>query len=65
MKGGEDGLVITPWLPQKSDLVRRITLPSDDDDAMPSGGKKPLSPNEIKLIQDWIAAGASDLQPAN
>lgn len=65
MKGGEDGTVIEPWEPQKSDLVRRITLPSDDDDAMPSDGKKPLTPDEIKLIQAWIAAGASDRQPAS
>jgi hypothetical protein len=65
MKGGEDGTVIEPWEPQKSDLVRRITLPSDDDDAMPSNGKKPLTPDEIKLIQAWIAAGASDRQPAS
>jgi uncharacterized membrane protein/mono/diheme cytochrome c family protein len=64
IKGGEDGLVIAPWLPQKSELYRRITLPPDDDDAMPSDGKKPLSPADIEQIQDWIAAGASDLQPS-
>ena len=64
MKGGEDGPVIAPWQPLKSEICRRITLEPDDDDFMPSGGKKPLSPDEVKLIQDWIAAGASDRQPA-
>ncbi len=64
MKGGEDGLVIEPWEPMKSELCRRITLPPDDDDFMPNDGKKPLTPDEVKLIREWIAAGASDRQPA-
>jgi mono/diheme cytochrome c family protein len=65
MHGGEDGPVISPWYPRKSDLMRRVTLPPDDDDAMPSGGKKPLSVSEIQLIGEWIAAGASDKEPAD
>lgn len=65
IKGGEDGPVIIPWMPLKSDLYRRITLPPDDDDSMPSGGKKSLPPDDVKLIQQWIAAGASDHQPSD
>jgi hypothetical protein len=42
-----------------SEIVRRITLPPDDDDYMPSDGKKPLSAAEIQVIQDWIAGGAA------
>ena len=64
MKGGEDGPVIEPWEPLKSEICRRITLPPDDDDFMPNDGKKPLTPEEVKLIQAWISAGASDRQPA-
>jgi uncharacterized membrane protein len=63
MQGGDDGPVIEPWLPQESDLIRRITLPPDDDDHMPSNGKNPLSAAEIKLIEQWIADGASPDQP--
>jgi uncharacterized membrane protein len=63
MRGGEDGQVIVPWRPQDSDLLRRLTLPPDDDDHMPNNGKNPLSPGEIKLIEQWIAAGASAAQP--
>jgi uncharacterized membrane protein len=64
MKGGKGGEEIEPWHPQDSELVRRITLPDDDDDHMPSNGKNPLSAAEIKLIEDWIGAGATDTQPA-
>ena len=64
MKGGKGGEEIEPWHPQDSELVRRITLPDDDDDHMPNNGKNPLSAAEIKLIEDWIAAGATDTQPA-
>jgi uncharacterized membrane protein len=62
-RGSEDGPVVVAWYPGQSELVRRITLPRDDDDFMPSNGKNPLSPDEIKLIEQWIAAGASAAQP--
>jgi uncharacterized membrane protein len=65
MKGGEDGAAIVPWYPGKSELVRRIELPSDDDDFMPSNGKNPLSTAEAKTIELWIAAGASAAEPAD
>jgi mono/diheme cytochrome c family protein len=64
MKGGKGGEEIDPWHPETSELVRRITLPDDDDDHMPNNGKNPLSAAEIKLIEAWIAAGATDTQPA-
>lgn len=65
MKGGENGEVIVPWSISKSELYRRITLPADDDEAMPGGGKPPLKIEEIKLIAQWIAAGAAANQPAD
>ena len=64
MHGGEDGAVVLPWDPAGSDLLRRLTLPPDDEDFMPHGGKKPLTSAEIRLIERWIAAGASERQPA-
>ncbi len=62
MRGGKDGPVVAPGRPGKSELFRRITLPSSDDDFMPAQNKPPLPANEIKLIQMWIAAGASSTQ---
>jgi uncharacterized membrane protein len=65
MQGGEDGSAIEPWRPEKSELLRRITLNPDDDDFMPSNNKGALSGAEVKLIQQWVAAGASDQEPAD
>ena len=65
MRGGKNGLVIKAGNAKGSELLRRVTLPSSDDDAMPPQGKLPLAPNEIKLLELWIAAGASSSLPAN
>lgn len=56
-KGGEDGPVIVAGNPLKSDLFRRISLPSNHKDLMPSKGKK-LSENNIATIKLWIQKGA-------
>lgn len=56
-KGGENGAVVIPGDAKKSELYRRITLPSDHEDAMPSKGKK-LSEKEIATIALWINKGA-------
>ena len=58
MRGGDDGPVVNPGNPMKSDLIRRLRLPPTDDDSMPSDGDKPLTPEEIQTIERWIAAGA-------
>jgi uncharacterized membrane protein/mono/diheme cytochrome c family protein len=59
MRGGKDGPVIQIGNTQGSDLFRRIRLPAGHDDFMPKG-KKPLSADQVKAIELWIAAGASD-----
>lgn len=56
-KGGESGPVIIPGDVQKSELVRRITLPAGHKEAMPGKGK-PLAENDIALIKLWIEKGA-------
>ena len=59
MRGGKDGPVVQAGNTQGSDLLRRIALPANHDDFMPKG-KKALSSDEVKLIELWIGAGASD-----
>ena len=59
MLGGKDGPVIVPREPGKSEMYRRLTLSPDSKDFMPAEGKPPLSPAESKIIEVWIAAGAT------
>jgi uncharacterized membrane protein/mono/diheme cytochrome c family protein len=59
MKGGKDGVVIIPGNAEKSEMVRRVSLPREEDDHMPPKEKSQLSEQEIALIHWWIASGAS------
>jgi uncharacterized membrane protein/mono/diheme cytochrome c family protein len=56
-KGGENGPVIVPGSAKESELFRRINLPADHKDVMPSKGKK-LNDKDIAVIQFWIEKGA-------
>jgi uncharacterized membrane protein len=64
MRGGKDGVVIHTGNIQGSDLFRRVTLPVGHDDFMPKG-KPPLTPDEVKTIELWIGAGASETLAVN
>ncbi|MHA4740226.1 DUF1549 domain-containing protein [Dyadobacter sp. MSC1_007] len=57
MKGGEDGVVVVPNHPDKSEMIRRISLPKGDKEAMPTKGKR-LTEREVKLLTFWIEKGA-------
>jgi hypothetical protein len=59
-RGGKDGPVIQAGNVQGSDLLRRISLPASHDNFMPKG-KQPLAADQVKTIELWIAAGASDV----
>lgn len=59
VKGGENGPVVAVANVEKSELYRRITLAGDHKEFMPSEGKKPLSKEQVLLIKQWIASGAS------
>jgi hypothetical protein len=59
MHGGKHGAAVKPGDLRSSDLYRRITLSPGNDDFMPKGGKPPLSADQVKLIELWIASGAS------
>jgi hypothetical protein len=63
MKGAESGDVIKPGNVKGSEFFRRITLPVTDEEVMPSDGKPLLSADEIKIIELWIASGASATKP--
>lgn len=57
MKGGESGDVISPGHPEESEMIRRLLLPREDEESMPSKGKT-LSEKEIATLQLWIKVGA-------
>jgi hypothetical protein len=65
MRGGKHGPAIKAGNAKGSELFRRVTLSSSDDDAMPPQGKRPLTANEIKLLELWVAAGASSTLAAD
>ena len=58
MKGGENGEIIISADVEGSELYRRITLPENHDDFMPSEGKRPLTDQEVDIVAFWIAVGA-------
>lgn len=61
-KGGETADAVDLKNPDKSEILRRITLPHDDDEFMPPSSKKversPLTPAEVNKIKAWIDLGA-------
>lgn len=58
MKGGETGPAIVPGNSGESLFYKYISLPSDDEDVMPSKGKL-LAQSEIETIKKWIDQGAA------
>lgn len=56
-KGGESGPIIVPGQPEKSEIIRRITLPRSHKESMPGKGKA-LSKEDIEVISYWIKKGA-------
>lgn len=60
MAGGDSGSTIVPGKPDESELYKLVTLPHDDQDAMPPEGKPRPSAAQIEALRWWIAEGASD-----
>lgn len=58
MEGGRDGIVINRHDGERSEMIRRILLPVDNDDHMPPMEKGQLTENQISLLHWWIANGA-------
>ena len=57
-KGESGEPVIVPGKPELSGLIARITSDDDDLKMPPADSKKHLKPEEIKLLEKWVAAGA-------
>jgi len=65
LRGGENGPAVKAGEAQDSELYVRITLHPEDEDFMPADSKPPLSPDEVKVLEVWIAAGASATAPVS
>jgi hypothetical protein len=57
--GGKSGRVVVAGDPHASELYTRLLLPEGDRRAMPAGNKPPLTAAEKRVIELWIASGAS------
>ena len=58
LKGSSDGPVIERGHPDRSALIQRITTTNLDERMPPEHEGQPLTAAQIKLLRDWIAAGA-------
>jgi hypothetical protein len=58
LKGGDSGKVIIPGNPDASELIKRITHSDPDEIMPPPEKKKPLPPEQVALLKQWIAEGA-------
>ncbi|MBZ5856107.1 DUF2231 domain-containing protein [Flavihumibacter profundi] len=56
--GGKTREGITPGNLATSEIFRRITLPQDHKEFMPTGGKKPLTEEQVAILEWWIENGA-------
>src|SRR2546423_3298939 len=51
---------VVPGKPDDSDLLRRISLPADDEDHMPPiKANKSVKPEQVALVRRWIEEGAA------
>lgn len=58
-RGGKSGFAaIIPGRALESELVRRILLPREDEEAMPPSNKPALRDEEVMRLVRWINAGA-------
>lgn len=58
MKGSEDGKVLIAGDAAESELIKRILLPSDNDDHMPPKEKPQLTKEQTELLNWWVNTGA-------
>lgn len=58
LKGGDSGKAIVPGDPGASQILERITHSDPDEIMPPPDKKKPLKPEQVALIRQWIEEGA-------
>lgn len=58
LKGGDSGPVLEPPGAEYSLLGNRLSLPVDDEDHMPPGGKPQLSTAQLAVVKWWLDSGA-------
>jgi uncharacterized membrane protein len=56
-KGGKNGNILEAFHPEKSEIIRRVSLPRNHKEAMPSRGNG-LTSTEIATLTYWIKQGA-------
>ena len=56
-RGGESGSVVVAGRPESSEMLNRVSLPPDDESFMPADGETPLTGDQVRIIEWWIAAG--------
>jgi hypothetical protein len=62
LKGGKDGKVIEPNNPDKSDMIKRLLLPDEDDKHMPPRDKPQPDDKQIALLHWWIENGTDTIK---
>ena len=67
LKGGKHGPVFVPGDPMRSEMIRRIHLPAEEEKHMPPAKKPQLTAAEAALLHWWVLHGASATMrlPAN
>ena len=58
LAGGKSREGVIPGNTATSEIFRRITLPKEHKEFMPSDGKKPLTELQIAILEFWIETGA-------
>ncbi len=65
LRAGETGKpAVVPGKPEKSNLLEQVKVHANGKAEMPKG-RDPLTPEQVKLLSDWIAQGATDDTPAS
>ncbi len=62
LKGGKAGPGVVPGNLAISELYRRISLPEDHKEFMPTDGKLPLTEEQRSILEWWIETGAHQQQ---
>ncbi len=58
LKGWEDGKIVEPGNPEKSEVITAIKRQmKDTDQNMPPKKDKALSPEQVAIIEEWIKGG--------